>query len=57
MREAGCPTSRCRQYKLLSTSVVDLISAGLGGGGRGGGVTVLKHLEELGLTDRIEGVY
>ena len=36
-------------------SVVDSISAGLGGGGRGGGVAVLRHFGGVGLTDRIEG--
>ena len=56
LSETGRPTPRSRQYRLYSTSVVDSISAGLGGGGRGGEVAVLRHFGGMGLTDRIEGV-
>ena len=47
-------TGRRASYRLYSTSVVDSISAGLGGGGRGDGVAVLRHFGGLGLTARIE---
>ena len=55
LSETGRPASRSRQYRLYSTSVLDSISAGLGGGGIEGGVAVLRHFGGMGLTARIEG--